>query len=133
MTEARERVGELVILHGEEVSAVGSAPAGTICAARGLKSVSTGDTLLLRPKPGCTQMRLPGVTVLPPVFFCAIEVDEAAAEEALDNALAAICLEDPSVAVSFDRATGETFFPEPDKVRQGRPGSNHSDWYNRRG
>jgi elongation factor G len=102
----RERVAELLLLHGEEATALPCALSGTICAARGLRNVTTGDTLLLRPKPGCDRLRLPGVPVPPPVFFCAVEAEEAAAEDALDAALAAVCLEDPSVVVTHDNTTG---------------------------
>jgi len=75
--------------------AVQAAPAGTICAARGLKGVATGDTLLLRPKEGLGALRLPGVAVPPPVFFCAVEAEAASQQPALDAALAPPRLEDP--------------------------------------
>ena len=70
-------------------------PALSICAARGLKGVATGDTLLLRPKEGLGAMRLPGVAVPPPVFFCAVEAEAASQQPALDAALAPPRLEDP--------------------------------------
>ena len=94
-------------MNGEESSDLAAASTGAICAATGLKKTRTGDTLLLRPADGAQEMRLPQLTTPTPVFFSAVEVESASQQDALDAALASLCLEDPSVLVRVDQVTGQ--------------------------
>jgi elongation factor G len=102
-----ERLQRLHALRGDEATEVLHAPAGSIVAATGLKSTRTGDTLLLQPQPGCHELTLPALTPPNPVFFSAIETASASQQGQLDAALAAICLEDPSVVVRNDPVSGQ--------------------------
>uniref|UniRef100_A0A7S4B194 Tr-type G domain-containing protein n=1 Tax=Chrysotila carterae TaxID=13221 RepID=A0A7S4B194_CHRCT len=102
-----ERVSRLLRMRGEAVVDVEAVRAGEICAAMGLKHTRTGDTVLLSPSGENAALRLEGVPVPPPVFFCAVETQTSAEQKALDAALAGIMLEDPSVAVRVDRFTGQ--------------------------
>lgn len=102
-----ERLGRLLKMHGEASSEQSAVGAGDIVAALGFKHTRTGDTLLLSPASGCNELRLEGVAVPPPVFFCALETESAAQQAALDEALACVQLEDPSVVVSLERSTGQ--------------------------
>ena len=106
-TGDEERPRELLRIHGADATPLDAAPAGTICAATGLRGTRTGDTLLLNPAAGCERLRLRGVRAPRPVFFCAVEAASAAEQAALDAALARLRLEDPSVGVALDRTTGQ--------------------------
>ncbi len=106
-TGEAERPTRLLQMHGEDTLDVGAAGPGSIVAAHGLKHTRTGDTLLLRPREGCERAQLPGLHAPSPVFFCAVETHSSSQQPALDAALAAIVVEDPSVAVSIDRVTGQ--------------------------
>ncbi|KAJ1962107.1 Ribosome-releasing factor 2, mitochondrial [Dipsacomyces acuminosporus] len=52
--------------------------------------------------------QLHGISVPPPVFFCAVEADSPQDERPLAEALANIILEDPSLHLSHDEETGQT-------------------------
>ena len=106
-TGEQERPTRLVVLHGEESTEVSSALPGSICAAIGLRRTRTGDTLLRQPAVGYADARLPELFTPTPVFFTAVEVEKASQQAALDAALAAVCLEDPSVSVRADPVTGQ--------------------------
>ena len=106
-TGESERIARLHLMNGEESSDLAAASTGAICAATGLKKTRTGDTLLLRPADGAQEMRLPQLTTPTPVFFSAVEVESASQQDALDAALASLCLEDPSVLVRVDQVTGQ--------------------------
>ena len=104
---AGERITQLLRLHGQSVQQVESVSVGDICAARGLRTARTGETLLLRPQNRDNPPQLAGVNIPPPVFFCAIETSSSTQHAALDEALSAISLEDPSVSVFVERTTGQ--------------------------
>ena len=106
-TAAEERPTRLLQLNGEESTELKLAGAGSICAAVGLKRTRTGDTLLLRPSEGCSELRLAELRTPTPVFFSAVEVGSHAQQKELDAALEAMCLEDPSVVVRLDPVTGQ--------------------------
>ena len=50
---------------------------------------------------------LEGVKVPPPVFYAAMEAENAASQPALDAALAALCREDPSLEARTDPDTSQ--------------------------
>ena len=103
-----ESVAQLVAVHGAHVSAVDSVGAGSLCAALGLKHTRTGDTLLREPRSDVARRAaLEGVATPPPVFHCAIETESASQHRQLDEAVAAVRLEDPSVSLSLDPTTGQ--------------------------
>ena len=102
-----ERPTRLLVMHGDETSDVQTVGAGAICAAVGMKRTRTGDTLLLHPRPGHAELQLPVLRTPTPVFFTAVEVASASQQPALDAALGALTLEDPSVSVRVDPVTGQ--------------------------
>ncbi|MFT3767529.1 MAG: elongation factor G [Minicystis sp.] len=99
-----ERVGRLVFLHADKPTDAGSAGAGMIAAAIGLKHARTGDTLTDPRHP----LVLAGMAIPEPVVEAAIEPRTAADQERLSGALARLRHEDPSFRVAVDEETGQT-------------------------
>lgn len=58
-TGASERPTRLLTMHGEETRDLPSAGPGAICAAVGMKSTRTGDTLILQPRDEAADLVLP--------------------------------------------------------------------------
>jgi elongation factor G len=102
-TGASERIGRLVVLHGNKPADTDAAPAGTIAAAIGLKQVRTGDTLAEARSP----VVLGGMEVPEPVIELAVEPRSAADQEKLSRALGRLAVEDPSFRVAADAETGQ--------------------------
>lgn len=104
-TGAKERPTKLLQVLADEHREVETVGCGHIAAATGLKSVRTGDTLLLAgdPKPA----RLLGLTLPQPVFTASVEVDSQSEEKALAEALEVMQREDPSLHVKTDPDTGQ--------------------------
>jgi elongation factor G len=103
-TGRSERVGRLCFLHGNRTTDTLVAPAGSIVAAIGLRSVRTGDTLA---DPG-SPILLGGLSVPEPVVELAIEPRSAADQDKLARALGRLSIEDPSFRVSTNAETGQT-------------------------
>ncbi|APR85638.1 Translation elongation factor G [Minicystis rosea] len=99
-----ERVGRLVFLHANKATDAGSAGAGMIAAAIGLKHARTGDTITDPRHP----LVLAGLSVPEPVVEAAIEPRTASDQERLSTALARLRVEDPSFRVAVDEETGQT-------------------------
>ncbi len=78
--------------------------AGDICAAVGLKSVSTGDTICDEKAP----VILESIDFPAPVIQLAIEPKTKADQEKLGMAIAKLVQEDPTLKVSTDPDTGQT-------------------------
>ncbi|XP_065176025.1 ribosome-releasing factor 2, mitochondrial-like [Sycon ciliatum] len=124
-----ERAQRVILISADEYSEVSSIGAGNIAVVTGLKKAITGDTLLSKAAAGdlvstiSTAKRkgkgkealdlapvektegssitsLPGMRVPEPVFFCTVEVESAAHQQALDHALACLAREDPSLRVT---------------------------------
>ncbi|KAL1522960.1 hypothetical protein AB1Y20_017924 [Prymnesium parvum] len=106
-TGEAQKPTRLLRMHGEDAEAIEQVEEGGICAAVGLREARTGDTLLLEPASGCETLQLPSLRIPSPVFFCAVEPDSSGQQAALDKALEALCLEDPSMHTSVDKATGQ--------------------------
>ncbi|KOO27470.1 translation elongation factor g [Chrysochromulina tobinii] len=103
-----QRGAALTLMHGEETVDLQSVGPGAICAAVGLRHTRTGDTLVVRPAAEWAEIALQPVLRVPtPVFFTAVEVGSAVQQPALDAALEALCLEDPSLVVRLDPTTGQ--------------------------
>lgn len=69
----------------------------------GLKNTFTGDTLVDAAHAGEAELidLQPLLRVPDPVFFCSIEAESASQQQALEDALAVIQMEDPSVKVGI--------------------------------
>ncbi|KAJ2774363.1 Ribosome-releasing factor 2, mitochondrial [Coemansia nantahalensis] len=125
----KERATKLLQMYADLPEEIASIGCGHIGVVLGLKQTKTGDTLLhpqhpslarahrpaKRPKataahgePEPVGLQLHGVSVPPPVFFCAVEADSPQDEKPLADALASLLLEDPSLRVSHDAETGQT-------------------------
>ncbi len=103
-TRKRERILKLIRLHANDRTEVEVLHSGEIGAVVGLKHVTTGDTLCAENAP----VELMGIRFPEPVMFMAIEPKTRADKEKLDDALAALCAEDPTCVVRTDAETGQT-------------------------
>ena len=100
----RERIGRLVKMHANKREEITEVLAGDICAAVGLKSVSTGDTICDEKAP----ITLESIDFPAPVIQLAIEPKTKADQEKLGMAIAKLVQEDPTLKVSTDPDTGQT-------------------------
>ena len=100
----RERIGRLVKMHANKREEITEVLAGDICAAVGLKSVSTGDTICAESSP----VLLESIDFPAPVIQLAIEPKTKADQEKLGLAIAKLVQEDPTLKVSTDPDTGQT-------------------------
>jgi elongation factor G len=100
----KERIGRLVKMHANKREEITDVLAGDICAAVGLKSVSTGDTICDERHP----VILESIDFPAPVIQLAIEPKTKADQEKLGMAIAKLVQEDPTLKVSTDPDTGQT-------------------------
>jgi elongation factor G len=100
----RERIGRLVKMHANKREEITEVLAGDICAAVGLKNVSTGDTICDEKAP----VILESIDFPAPVIQLAIEPKTKADQEKLGLAIAKLVQEDPTLKVSTDPDTGQT-------------------------
>jgi elongation factor G len=100
----RERIGRLVKMHANKREEITEVLAGDICAAVGLKSVSTGDTICDEKSP----VILENIDFPAPVIQLAVEPKTKADQERLGMAIAKLVQEDPTLHVSTDPDTGQT-------------------------
>ncbi len=101
--DADERVGPLSSPLGALSRTVSSCPAGDICAVARLGSAQTGDTLSGVDLP----LLVPAWELPEPQLPVALEVASHSDEDRLDEALARVAVEDPSVRVQRDPETGQ--------------------------
>jgi elongation factor G len=102
-TGARERVGKLLRLHGEQTIEVTEVLPGQIAAIPKLKDTHTGDTL-------CDEKHAIHVAMEPPphgVISFAVEADNKGEEDKVFDALHRIVEEDKSLSLKRDERTGE--------------------------
>jgi elongation factor G len=103
-TGNKERIGRLLKMHANSKEDIPSVRAGDICAAVGIKSVHTGDTLCDEKSPiVLEQMVFPE-----PVIKLAVEPKTKADNDKLGNGLAKLAEEDPTFKVNVDDETGQT-------------------------
>ena len=105
----KERIGGMLELAGGRFNNLeeGLCRSGDVCALVGLKSVSTGDTLVGVPERGkgkkhpkmTESVYLAGVASPKPVLKVRLEVETAAQQARLSEALALLTIEDPSLVV----------------------------------
>ncbi len=100
----RERIGRLVKMHANKREDISEVLAGDICAAVGLKSVITGDTICDEKSP----IILESIDFPAPVIQLAIEPKTKSDQEKLGMAIAKLVQEDPTLKVSTDPDTGQT-------------------------
>ncbi len=100
----RERIGRLIKMHANHREDVQAVSAGDICAAVGLKSTITGDTLCDPEHP----ILLEAIQFPEPVIRVAIEPKTKQDQDKMSNALARLAEEDPTFKVQTDPETGQT-------------------------
>ncbi|MCS7312712.1 MAG: elongation factor G, partial [Acidobacteria bacterium] len=99
-----ERIGRLVRMHANKREEISEAYAGDICAAVGLKTVTTGDTLCDPRHP----ILLEAIEFPEPVLVAAIEPKTREDQEKLGPALQKLLVEDPSLGLRVNPETGQT-------------------------
>ncbi len=100
----KERVGRLLRMHANKREDISEIMAGDICAAVGLKTVSTGDTICDEKDP----VILEKIEFPTPVIQLAVEPKTKADQEKLGMAIAKLAQEDPTFHVATDPETGQT-------------------------
>jgi len=100
----RERVGRLMRMHANKREDINEIMAGDICAAVGLKTISTGDTICDEDNP----VALEKIDFPTPVIQLAVEPKTKADQEKLGMAIAKLAQEDPTFKVNTDPETGQT-------------------------
>ena len=103
--ETKERVGRILQMHANNREEITEVRAGDIAAFVGLKSTTTGDTLVpdKKPKIILEQMDFPE-----PVISLALEPATKAATEKLSLGLQKLAAEDPTFKTYTDTETGQT-------------------------
>ena len=100
----KERIGRLLQMHSNSREEIKEVRAGDICAAVGLKDVTTGETLCdVANKITLERMEFPE-----PVISVAVEPKTKADQEKMGVALGKLAQEDPSFRVNTDAETGQT-------------------------
>src|SRR5580704_6290857 len=100
----KERVGRLLRMHANKREDIQEINAGDICAAVGLKTVSTGDTICDEDHP----IALESIDFPAPVLQLAVEPKTKADQEKMGMAIAKLAQEDPTFRVNTDPETGQT-------------------------
>jgi elongation factor G len=103
-TGKTERIGRLLKMHANKREDIQEILAGDICAAVGLKNVSTGDTICDEDHP----IALESITFAVPVISVAVEPKTKADQEKMGLALAKLAQEDPTFKVHTDPDSGQT-------------------------
>ena len=103
-TQRHERIGRLLKMHANKREDIQEILAGDICAAVGLKNVSTGDTICDEKHP----ITLESITFAVPVISVAVEPKTKADQEKMGMALAKLAQEDPTFKVHTDPDSGQT-------------------------
>jgi elongation factor G len=99
-----ERIGRLLKMHANKREDINEILAGDICAAVGLKNVSTGDTICDEKYP----IALENITFAVPVISVAVEPKTKADQEKMGMALSRLAQEDPTFKVHTDPDSGQT-------------------------
>jgi elongation factor G len=100
----KERVGRLMRMHANKREDIDEIRAGDICAAVGLKTVSTGDTICDEKSP----IILERIDFPTPVIQLAVEPKTKADQEKMGMAINKLAQEDPTFRVATDPETGQT-------------------------
>jgi elongation factor G len=103
-TTKTERIGRLLKMHANKREEISEILAGDICAAVGLKNVSTGDTICDEDHP----IALESITFAVPVISVAVEPKTKADQEKMGLALSKLAQEDPTFKVHTDPDSGQT-------------------------
>jgi elongation factor G len=100
----KEKISRLLRMHANRREEIRVAESGSIAAAVGLKSTTTGDTLCALDAPICLEI----IDFPQPTCSIAIEASSDQARQSLIKALDQLASEDPSFFVKVDGETGQT-------------------------
>jgi len=100
----KERIGRLLRMHANKREEIQDILAGDICAAVGLKNVTTGDTICDEDAP----ITLEPIDFPIPVIQLAVEPKTKADQEKMGMAIQKLAQEDPTFHVMTDPETGQT-------------------------
>ncbi|KAH8702468.1 ribosome-releasing factor 2, mitochondrial [Talaromyces proteolyticus] len=109
-----EKAPRLFKMYANDAVEVESISAGHIGVVAGLKYARTGDTLIsctggkMNPPEPLNTLQLRPIDVPPPVFFASIEPHSLSEERSMQDALALLLREDPSLHVTVDEDSGQT-------------------------
>lgn len=109
-----ERAPRLLKMYASDAVEVDSIPSGHIGVIVGLKHARTGDTLVsyagnkAAPPEPLNTLQLSPIHVPPPVFFASIEPHSLSEQKRVEEALALLLREDPSLHVTVDEDSGQT-------------------------
>jgi elongation factor G len=103
-TTKTERIGRLLKMHANKREEISEILAGDICAAVGLRNVSTGDTICDERHP----IALESIEFATPVISVAVEPKTKADQEKMGMALGKLAQEDPTFKVHTDPDSGQT-------------------------
>lgn len=114
--QVSEKAQKLLLMHASDAVEIQSIQAGQIGVISGSKYARTGDTLIayknLNPKSGppapLHEVQLKSIDVPPPVFFAAIAPNSLSDEKDVEEKLAMLLREDPSLQVQVVEETGQT-------------------------
>jgi elongation factor G len=99
-----DRIGKLVLMHGDKRELIPEAYAGEIVAIVGVKETTTGNTLCAASNP----IILESIEFPEPVISLAIEPETKADQEKMGLALKKLSDEDPTFKIKADHETGQT-------------------------
>jgi len=100
----KERIGRLLKMHANKREEIKEVYAGDICAAVGLRNVTTGETICDSRQP----VILETISFPAPVIALAVEPKTKVDQEKLAQALAKLMQEDPTFKVETDKETAQT-------------------------
>ncbi|KAJ4298157.1 Ribosome-releasing factor 2, mitochondrial [Kalmusia sp. IMI 367209] len=111
-----ERAPRLLRMYANDAVEVDSLSSGQIGVIPGLKHTRTGDTLILskglqmkaQPSGGLKSLQLRPINVPPPVFFTSIEPYSLSEQKHVQESLAILLREDPSLQLTVDEESGQT-------------------------
>ena len=101
--DVTEKIGRIFRMQAGRRENMPQASAGSIVAVQGLRSVRTGDSLALAARP----VLLEKIDTYIPVISLALEPKNTKEGHKLDEALDRFCIEDPTLRVSLDEASGQ--------------------------
>ncbi len=101
----KERIGRILQMHANSREEISKVYAGDIAAAVGLKSTTTGDTLILE---GAEEVVLESMNFPEPVISVAIEPKTKEGRDKMGIALQKLAEEDPTFRTHTDEETGQT-------------------------
>eukprot|EP01136_Pigoraptor_vietnamica_P023456 Opistho-1_new@75563 len=105
--DIKEKPTRVMLAFADEMRDIDTVTAGNIGVLVGLKETKSGDTLISGSSTRMGRLRLKGLEVPEPVFFCSVEPESASYEAPLLKALETIQREDPSFHAKMDDETGQ--------------------------